>query len=220
MTPNEVAPQGTTTPTESSARRVSLIGDWVITIVLLVVMVAAFIASMDWPRDAAFFPRLLSGTGAVLSVLHLVVLGRAARVRRDVEKTTDAQASPPADTAPEPDVENAIDGDADRQIVIAGPDSDEEGDEEELSGVFSTATRWQWLGLVGWFTLFFVGLYLIGFLAILVIFTIAYLAVVQKSKWWHIVLYVLCTAGAMYLLFVVFLHLPLPQGVLTSGLGM
>jgi hypothetical protein len=219
MNPNEVAPQGMTTPVESSARRVSLTGDWVITIVLLVVMVAAFIASMDWPRDAAFFPRLLSGTGAVLSVLHLVVLARAARVRRDGEAAADAPVSPPADLPAGPDAENAIDGDADRQILIADSDSDEEGDEDELSGVFSTATRKQWLGLVGWFTLFFGGLYLIGFLAILVVFTIAYLVVVQKSKWWHIALYVLCTAGAMYLLFVVFLHLPLPEGVLTAGLG-
>lgn len=194
-------------------------GDWAITIVLLVVMVAAFIAAMDWPRDAAFFPRLLSGTGAVLCVFHLGVLSRV-RLRRADAVKEDAPVVASVESSPTTaGAGDSVDDDEERQILIAGPDSDEEGDADELSGIFATASRRQWVGLIGWFALFFVGLYLIGFLAILVIFTIAYLAVVQKSKWWHIALYVLGTAGAMYLLFVVFLHLPLPQGVLTAGFG-
>ena len=51
------------------------------------------------------------------------------------------------------------------------------------------------------------------FLVILPIFTVLYLRIVAKSSWLTCLLYVLGTSGVMYAMFVMFLHLPLPQGI-------
>ena len=201
----------TADPTTKPAKPATEAGDWVITCALLVVMAMAFAATRDWPPNAAFFPRLLSGLGIGLLVLRIVILLRAFIAGRRVDRRV--QATPRIQTG------DSMPGDGEKSIVIEGPDSDEEGDEHELHSIFAKADLRTWAGAIGWFVFFFVGLYLFGFLAILVIFTVAYLRVVEHTKYWHCALYVLGTAGIIYLLFVVLLHLPLPLGLLTESLG-
>ncbi|MGV9796520.1 tripartite tricarboxylate transporter TctB family protein [Mycobacterium sp. NPDC003449] len=194
--------------TTGTAKPAAETGDWIITGVLLVIMVMAFIATREWPSNAAFFPRLLSGLGIGLTTFRLLTLLRAVIAQRGTRR-------PAPEETPVPQASDA-DG---KSIVIEGPDSDEEGDEHELHDIFAEADLRTWAGVIGWFMLFFAGLYLVGFLAILVIFTVAYLRVVERTKYWHCALYVAGTAGVIYLLFVVMLHLPLPLGLLTSAVG-
>lgn len=187
-------------------------GDWIVTFVLLAIMAMAFIATKDWPSDTAFFPRLLSGVGVGLSALRILILLRTAHARRpsggsDHEGEQPETFTPRGEPGDEP------------SIAIEGPDSDEEGDENELHDIFTSADLKTWAGVLGWFAFFLVGLYLLGFLAILAIFTVSYLRVVKRMRYWQCGLYVLATAGIIYLLFVMLLHLPLPLGLLTASLG-
>jgi hypothetical protein len=201
----------TAEPTTKPAKAETETGDWIITFAVLVVMTLAFLATRDWPANAAFFPRLLSGLAIGLSVLRVVILVRAAIAVR----SADGRVQAPSDDQ----TRDRVISDDEKSIAIEGPDSDEEGDELELHDIFAMANLRTWAGVVGWLLLFFIGRYLVGFLAILVIFTVAYLRVVEHAKYWQCALYVLGTAGVIYLLFVALLHLPLPLGLLTASLG-
>ena len=197
--------------TDEARRKPVDYGDWAITIILLFIMSGAFILAYDWPDKAAFFPRLLSGVGAAFTAIRLLVLTRETLTRGFVD------VSPPAPTAKlsSPDNgNNSTDVEEEKEIIIAGADSDEEGNEEELHMIFATAGLARWSAVVGWLTLFFAGLYFASLLVILPVFTALYLRKVAKSSWLFCGLYVLATAGVMYLLFVSLLHLPLPEGTI------
>ena len=85
--------------------------------------------------------------------------------------------------------------------------------EDEFHKIFSHADGRMWAEAVGWLVLFFAGMYLFGLLVTLPVFTVLYLRFVAKASWLVCLLYVLATAGLIYLLFVLVLHLPLPQGI-------
>ncbi|GAB3353731.1 tripartite tricarboxylate transporter TctB family protein [Modestobacter lapidis] len=59
--------------TSPPARRVSR-GDLALTLGLLGVFVLAFVTALGWSFNTGVFPRLITGLGVALAVLHLVVL--------------------------------------------------------------------------------------------------------------------------------------------------
>lgn len=190
------------TEVQTTVRSRHEFGDWLITLILLGVMVGAYVLAQDWPSHAAFFPQLVSGAGAVLSIVKvgsmiwsdfiaspkLVVVSKATPAPRQSE-------------------------DVEKYIEIAGTDDDDQGDEDELHSVFSTSGGKLWASAIGWMMLFFAGLYAFGLLVILPVFTVLYLRFVAKVSWLVCLLYVLGTAGVIYVLFVLVLRLPLPEGV-------
>src|SRR5690606_9226490 len=93
---------------------------------------------------------------------------------------------------------------------------DELADEDDIQSDFAAAPLAVWLQVLGWLASFFIGLYLFGMLIVLPVFTALYLRLVSRMSLLGILAYVLGTSGAIYVLFVVLLHLPLPQGVLLS----
>lgn len=197
-----------TVDTELRARRLDYLGDWAISLVLLAVMAGAFVIAQDWPANTAFFPELLSGVGAVLLLYKIGLLAFGERPsRRLAEAALAAERKPSA----------AAEGD--KAIAIGGSDDDEEGDVDELHAIFTSAGLRTWAAVLGWLALFLVGMHLFGLILTLPVFTVIYLRVVAKSSWLLCLLYVLGTAGVIYLLFVWFLHLPLPEGILIDGLS-
>ncbi|MFK8252304.1 tripartite tricarboxylate transporter TctB family protein [Ancylobacter terrae] len=181
-----------TTARGSAARSVPY-GDWVITLAFLAMMGGAYGLSLNWPPHTAFFPQLLAITGMVMCLVQLGLLVWQARTR------------PPA-----PEKERYA---ANGEVALVEGD-EEQGNEDEFHKVFTHADGRSWAACLGWVGLFFAAMHLIGILATLPVFTVLYLRVVAKASWRTCLLYVLGTAGVMYLLFVMFLHLPLPQGIL------
>jgi hypothetical protein len=188
----------TNTSMTSKARKRVNYGDWVISLVLLGVMIAAYLMSAKWPSNAAFFPELLSLAAILFLVLHLGILAWAAvSGRRDAAEAAGA-------------VPKAAHSNGEVALVAEG--DDDLGNENEFHNIFSDATKSMWTEAIGWMVLFFGGMYLFGLLVTLPIFTLAYLRV-HKISWMVSVLYVLFTTGLIYAIFSLFLHLPLPAGI-------
>lgn len=182
--------------------------EWAITLVLLGVMAGAFLLTLQWPSHTAFFPQIVSGASLVFIAFKLLLM-----LRRPLA------ASPPAPmpAPPSKTLATAADAKEDKQITLLAEGDEDQGDEDELHNVFASANRATWLAVIGWLCLFFAGMYLVGLLVILPIFTVLYLRIVARSSWRICLLYVLGTAGVIYLLFDRFLHLPLPQGIVFGG---
>lgn len=169
-------------------------GDWIITFSLTAIMVGAYALSLKWPANAAFFPRLLSAVGLVLCLLNLGVLVWRAF-------------SPQAPTGPEVRPSHGNDG-----VRLVEGDEDQ-GNEDEFHKIFARADARMWGSVISWIVFFFVGLYTAGLLITLPVFTVLYLRFVAKASWLVCLLYVLGTAGLIYVLFDLVLHLPLPEGI-------
>ncbi|MDQ2633476.1 MAG: tripartite tricarboxylate transporter TctB family protein [Pseudomonadota bacterium] len=187
----------------SSATSGNRVAEWTITVFLLAMMAGAYVLTLRWPENAALFPRMVSAAGLILIVVRIVFLLRQGF-------------APPAAPAPVAAKSKviAVPEDGEKSIEISGPDSDEQGDESELHDVFASAGGRRWLSVIGWIAAFFIGLHLFGLLVALPVFTVFYLRVVAKASWLTCFLYVLGTAGLIYLLFVAVLHLPLPEGII------
>lgn len=184
-----------TTHTTSSRKSIDY-GDWGITLVLLGVMIGAYVLTWKWPAGTAFFPELLSLAGICFLAVKICSLvwtafggGRAAET---------------------PAVQKAH---SNGEVSLVAEGDEDQGNESEFHDVFTQSDGRTWLGAIGWIALFFVGMYLFGLLVILPIFTLIYLRLVAKASWFVCVLYVLGTAGLIYVVFEMFLHLPLPQGI-------
>ena len=197
----------TSSRVHSASRKTVDYGDWVITLVLLVAMVSAYVLTLGWPSGTAFFPRLLSATSIIFILLKLASL------------VWNLFAAPPAAVAsPAPPVVApglAADGaaKAEGEITLVTDVDEDQGNEDEFHKIFARADGRMWADSIGWIVLFFVGLYLFGLLVTLPIFTVLYLRFVAKSSWLVCFLYVLGTAGVIFLLFDLVLHLPLPPGI-------
>jgi len=183
-----------TTGSSSGATPKVAYGDWIITIGLIAIMAGAYALTLKWPAGAAFFPRLLSATGLFLCLIKLASLLW--------------QAVSPA--IPERPAARAVHGNG--EVALVEGDEDQ-GNEDEFHKIFTHADARIWASVIGWLALFFVGLYTVGLLVTLPVFTVLYLRVVARASWLVCLLYVLGTAGLIYLLFDLFLHLPLPQGI-------
>jgi hypothetical protein len=187
-------------PMQSSARAESIgAGEWVITVGLLALMIGALSMTSDWPASTAFFPRLLSVFSLLLIAVKLAsMLWIAFSSRTSVD--------------PQPAIAPAASGTG--EVTLVTDVDEDQGNEDEFYNIFSNASSSTWLKTIGWLAAFFVGLYVFGLLIVLPVFTVAYLRIVAKSSWLLCLLYVLGTAGVIYLLFDVLLHLPLPVGII------
>ncbi|MCS0497259.1 tripartite tricarboxylate transporter TctB family protein [Ancylobacter mangrovi] len=170
-------------------------GDWIITFGLIAIMAGAYTLSLKWPANAAFFPRLLSAVGLILCLLNLGAL--------IWQTLSPAPAAVPA---------RAGGGHGSDDVQLVEGDEDQ-GNEDEFHKIFTRADKRMWGSVVSWIVFFFVGLYTVGLLVTLPVFTVLYLRIVAKASWLVCLLYVLGTAGLIYLLFDLLLHLPLPEGV-------
>lgn len=184
-----------TTHTSNSRRSINY-GDWGITLVLLGVMAGAYALTLKWPAGTAFFPELLSLAGMFFLAVNLfsliwLAIGRGGKVQA-------------------PEVQQSH---SNGEITLVAEGDEDQGNEAEFHDVFSDSAGRAWLGVIGWMVMFFVGMYLFGLLVILPIFTLVYLRLVAKASWFVCFVYVLGTAGLIYVVFEMFLHLPLPQGI-------
>ena len=186
--------------TPATARTSIISGDLIIALLLLALMIGAYAMTWSWPANTAFFPELLSLAGMVFLIAYLVSLVWARRA------ATSAQ--PP--TADKPAHSNG-------EIALVAEGDEDQGNESEFHDVF-TQSGWRlWASAVGWMALFFGGLHVFGLLITLPVFTLLYLRLVAKASWLVCILYVLGTAGLIYAVFELFLHLPLPQGIINFG---
>jgi len=179
------------------ARKTIDYGDWIITLALLGLMAMAYAMTRKWPSATAFFPELLSLAAIVFLLLKLGVLAWKAFGR-----------TPAGGGAAQRKVHSNGD------VALVTDVDEDQGNEDEFHKIFSQAGGRSWAGVIGWMILFFGGMYLFGLLAVLPVFTLLYLRLVAKASWLVCILYVLGTAGLIYLVFEMFLHLPLPQGII------
>jgi hypothetical protein len=188
----------TSATTTSKARKGINYGDWVISLALLGVMVAAYLMTLKWPSGTAFFPELLSLSAILFLLVQLAILTwNAVLGRRDTARALAA--------APKAAHSNG-------EVALVAEGDDDLGNENEFHNIFSSADRRMWGEAIGWMVLFFGGMYLFGLLVTLPVFTLLYLRA-NKVSWLVSVLYVVVTAGLIYSIFSLFLHLPLPTGI-------
>jgi hypothetical protein len=177
--------------TATSAERPSLLrrlrsGDFIISTVLLVVFVAAFLGAREWPFDAKVFPMIVSGIGIALALLKMGLSLRPAR----------AEVAPTAHT-------------------VAGvelTDEDAEAD-QELEYVFQRASRMDWVRALSWAGAFFLGLFLVGAIPTILVFTVLYLRFEARTSWVVSVVYAAVLGGLLFAAQEL-LHILLPSGVL------
>lgn len=184
------------TPPASGASNAIAYGDVAMTLIILAVMVASYVAAASFPQNSAFFPKLLSLAGSIFCLVKLALDAWAALSARAHLLT--AQPVPAAIPSNEdlPD-----DGD------------EESGNEAEYHRMFSQMDRKTSAVVLAWLVLFFGGVYLFGFIVTFPIFTIFYLRLSAKASWLTCVIYIAAVMLIMLAGFRYFLHLPLPSGI-------
>jgi hypothetical protein len=182
------ATTGTATTTEKAGVLRRLVsGDFILSTVLLVVFVAAFLGAREWPFDAKIFPMIVSGVGIALALLKMGLTLRPPRA---------------TDT---PVAANTVAG-------VELTDEDEEAD-QELEYVFERATRMDWVRVLSWAAAFFLGLFLVGAIPTILVFTVLYLKFEAQSSWLVSVVYAGLLGGLLYAAQEL-LNILLPSGVL------
>ncbi|MGH3743140.1 MAG: hypothetical protein ACRDT1_17670, partial [Micromonosporaceae bacterium] len=162
-------------PAEPAERRAEppdppRLGDLVITLVLLVVFGAGYLAARDWPLEAALFPQLLSAAGVLLAVLKLIGIGMAHRqVRRAGRPGGETAPGPGGGTAPGPDS---------RRV-----ESEDEADDQSIEYVFGTASGREWAAALAWGLGFFALLWIVGVFITVPVFCFAYLRFAGRTSW-------------------------------------
>lgn len=68
-----------------------------------------------------------------------------------------------------------------------------------------------------WFAGFFAGMWLVGLLAALPIFSVVYLRFASREPWRRAALYAALAWASAYFLFVTVLHVPFPEGMIAFG---
>ena len=186
--------QGTTSPKTLKSPADLLIG-----VVAFVVFVAAFLMTLNWPIEAARFPRIVTGIGAVCSGLFLLktlVQTRQRPQSSSSESAVSAKATSNtfSDTQEQPD-EDAVDG-------------------EDVGYVFATAGARAWLRALLWIASFFVLTYLFGVYLAGGLFAVLYLRFGGRKSWLFSCGYAVILSVGLWALFDQFLQLPLPRGLL------
>lgn len=177
------------TPRPSVARPAkSWIGDLVISLVFLVVFVAALKVALGWPFKARLFPEMIAVAGIVFVGLKLAGLGLWI-LRRDR-------------------------GDQ----AVATPATGSESDDDEIEDfsveyVFGTATRREWVTALAWIGAFFVALYVLGIFVTVPAFALAYLRFAGGVGWLAAAIYAAVAGGVIWLGFYYLLYVPMPAGI-------
>ncbi|MCZ2813950.1 tripartite tricarboxylate transporter TctB family protein [Modestobacter sp. VKM Ac-2979] len=160
--------------------------DFILSAVLLCVFAAAFVGATNWSFDAKIFPMIVSGVGMVLTLLKMALALR-----------------PPSAAA----------GSAAHTVSgVELTDEDDEAD-EALEYVFETASRTDWLRVLGWAGGFFLAFFLVGAIPSILVFTVLYLFFEARATWLVLVVYALVLSGILYGV-QEFLNVLLPDGIL------
>lgn len=166
------------------------IAEWLITVAALALMIGAYMATFDWPRNAAVFPGIVSGFAAILLAIKLVVMvARRLLTGPRLERITGRKRGTPLPS----------------EAVLSEPPD---------GGVFANTPVATWIETLVCLVIFFTLLVVVGILPTLALFCIGYLIVVAKKSLWFALVYAAVLIGAVYLLFVTLLSLRLPQGML------
>ena len=96
---------------------------------------------------------------------------------------------------------------------------EDEAAEAELIDVFATASRRQWIGALTWMGTFFLVLWLLGALVGIPLFALVYLLTVSRESLIVAGSYAVVSWLFVYGLFDQLLRIPLPRGVLLTGLA-
>lgn len=166
------------------------LADATLTVVLLAVFVGALLMSLGWPDQAALFPRLITGTGVGLALGHLAWLG--------LRGGWAGQSAPARD---EKALERESEGDTDESEAV------------DLGYVFARVSTKAWMAALGWLALFYLVLWVFGIIAAFLLFTIPYLRLSGRSRWWVAALYAAAFTAIFYLAFVGLLRVPVPGGL-------
>jgi Tripartite tricarboxylate transporter TctB family len=218
--------------TESQMTRRGLLrADLAITIGFLIMAVAVLLQARGWPFRAAVFPIVTS-----LALLGLVLLKLVIDVATAWRKTTAIQGE--GAVAPAAGATSESPGQRPRPGLGDGSTSpetrprlefrrgapralkEEMAAEDELIDVFATASRRQWVSAFGSMAAFFVMLWLLGVLVTVPLFAVIYLLVASRESPVLACSYALGCWAFVYGLFDQLLHVPLPCGVLLTGLGL
>jgi hypothetical protein len=99
------------------------------------------------------------------------------------------------------------------------PDLEPHGEDGEIEAldleyIFEHASGGLWARTLGWVLGFFLLLYLVGIFVAAPVFTVAYLRFSAGASWLLTLVYAVVVGVLLYLAFVVFLQLPVPEGLL------
>ncbi len=162
--------------------------DFLISLFLLILFAAAFLAARDWPADSRLFPEMVTVTGMVLAVVKMV---SALRPRPPVQAETRTRAG-----------------------GVELTDEDDEAD-EALEYVFARASRRDWLRVLAWAAAFFLGLRIVGTVPTVLVFTVLYLLREARTTLLVAVVYAVLLAGLLYGATEA-LDIVLPRGIFTD----
>jgi putative tricarboxylic transport membrane protein len=165
-----------------------VVADLPITIGFLALGISVVLEARGWPFRTAVFPL---ATGVILVGLSLIKLTAAARpfTGRGTVHDTDVARVPRGEAEERP----------------SGP-----GEIDDVSDVFATASRREWLSAIGWMAAFFLMFWLLGALIAVPLFAVIYLRAVSGSSPAVAGLYALASWAFVYGLFGRLLRLPLP----------
>lgn len=186
MTPEPAGQELGTQPGRGWRRVLS--AELVISLVLLGVFIAVYLAAQEWPTRTKLFPVIVAVAGGSLARRN-VVLSLLPRRRRTAAAL--------------------------RIANIEITDEDEEED-QALEYVFETATRGEWIRVLAWVAGFFLALYFFGAVATIPVFTLLYLLVEARASWIVSVAYAAILGGLIYAAREA-LNISLPVGYLFGG---
>jgi hypothetical protein len=186
----------TTDPATSGPAKTP-IAEVVISVVFLAIFAGAYELSQDWPTKARLFPDMIAVAGMVFVVAKLVGYGFEVYRRR-------GQAADPPSAQTEP-VARKEDDEADEDV--------DDPDDFSMEYVFATASRLEWATALGWFTTFFVGLYVVGVFITVPVFAFLYLRIAGKAGWIAAAIYAAVAGGLIWFVFDYLLFVPMPAGM-------
>jgi hypothetical protein len=166
------------------------VADVAISLALLVVFVAAYLAARDWPFKARLFPDMITIAGMALSAIKLVSSGLQLHRQR--------RGSGLATPAPRRDEDE---------------DEDEDEGDASLEYVFAEASPREWARALAWITGFFVALYALGVFITVPAFAFAYLRFAGRIGWLGAGIYAAVAGGVIWLVFDHLLFVPMPAGI-------
>jgi hypothetical protein len=160
--------------------------DFIISTVLLLVFVTAFLQAQEWPLRTKMFPVMVTSVGILLALWKMLVtlLPPKAEVSTAHYKVVDVELQ----------------------------DEDDET-EQALEYVFESASRGEWVRALAWVGGFFIGLWLVGAVPAVLAFGISYLLVEARTKLLVAVTYPGILAGMLYAT-QQFLNISMPPGIL------
>lgn len=203
------------------------VGDWVFTVAMLAIFIAAYFLAQEWPFRAALFPQMVAIAGVGLAVLKLVGLTMATvRARRAPQGLGVAPSTRAADLPVQP-LNSSPESESVRTAAVAGEEDkaagpgaspseltfvdDDKGDDESMEYVFASAGGRSWAASLAWITAFFVSFFVLGAFITVPLFAFLYLRFAGKTSWLASGIYAVVVGGIIYYVFRELVFIPLPE---------